>query len=155
MFPTSTYQNRRQALLQALPDSIILLLGNELSSRNFKDNTYPFRQDSTFLYYTGINREGLALLIDCEKGTSTLFGDNLSIEQRIWSEENIRLEEYAALAGISHYRRAGELAAYLNDVLKQKRTLHFLPPTVPKTNINCRNFFPYRIQKLRNPHPFR
>lgn len=148
MFPTSTYQNRRQALLQALPDSIILLLGNELSSRNFKDNTYPFRQDSTFLYYTGINREGLALLIDCEKGTSTLFGDNLSIEQRIWSEENIRLEEYAALAGISHYRRAGELAAYLNDVLKQKRTLHFLPPYRPENKHKLSEFLSIPYTKI-------
>ena len=33
---------------------------------NYTANNYPFRQDSSFLYYFGLDMPGLAGMIDCE-----------------------------------------------------------------------------------------
>ena len=58
MFAPEVYIARRKQLKKKIGKGTILLLGNEESSINFKDNWYPFRQDSTFLYYTGIDIPG-------------------------------------------------------------------------------------------------
>ena len=51
MFETSIYQERRAELAEKIGYGVIILLGNDESSMNYKDNVYLFRQDSTFLYY--------------------------------------------------------------------------------------------------------
>ena len=49
MFSKQTYINRRASLKKAVGSGILLFLGNEESGMNYEDNTYDFRQDSTFL----------------------------------------------------------------------------------------------------------
>ena len=61
MFKDSVYINRRNQLRKDVGSGIILLPGNDESPMNYADNTYHFRQDSTFLYFFGINRPGLML----------------------------------------------------------------------------------------------
>ena len=56
MFESQIYLNRRQQLKANLNQGLILFLGNQLSPMNYRDNAYPFRQDSSFLYYWGLNR---------------------------------------------------------------------------------------------------
>ena len=68
MFSKETYIQRREKLKRLVGQGIILLLGNEESSMNYKDNRYPFRQDSSFLYFIGLDRSGLAAVIDLESG---------------------------------------------------------------------------------------
>ncbi|MCB0545777.1 MAG: aminopeptidase P N-terminal domain-containing protein, partial [Saprospiraceae bacterium] len=68
MFGKDTYLHRRKTLLQGLGNGLILLLGNEESSKNYLDNTYRFRQDSNFLYYVGWDRPHLAAILDTETG---------------------------------------------------------------------------------------
>ncbi|MDR2147538.1 MAG: aminopeptidase P N-terminal domain-containing protein, partial [Tannerella sp.] len=53
MFAKSTYIQRRKQLSESFGEGILLFLGNDESSMNYADNTYPFRQDSTFLYFFG------------------------------------------------------------------------------------------------------
>ena len=76
MFSPSTYRTRRETLIQAdEPTSgLVLLLGNEQASMNYGDNPYPYRQDSTFLYYFGLDEPGLAGTIDLDEGASHLSG---------------------------------------------------------------------------------
>jgi Xaa-Pro aminopeptidase len=81
MFSKHIYSQRRQQLKKTVDKGIILLLGNEESSMNYKDNLYPFRQDSTFLYFFGIDRPSLMAIIDIENNSEILFGDNLTTEQ--------------------------------------------------------------------------
>ena len=87
MFDASRYRSRRRALInQERPQSgLVLLLGNQRSPRNYPDNPHPFRQDSTFLYYFGLDRPDLYGLIDLDAGTSTLYGEGGSLEDAIWS----------------------------------------------------------------------
>ena len=80
MFRPGTYVERREALKNNLRSGIVLLPGNAESPMNYGANTYQFRQDSTFLYYFGIDLPGVAGIIDIEKEEETLFGDELQIE---------------------------------------------------------------------------
>ncbi len=66
MFKTNTYRERRNRLKNELESGIVLFLGNDLSPMNYPENTYPFRQDSTFLYFLGIDLPGLAAIIDID-----------------------------------------------------------------------------------------
>ena len=79
MFSKSTYLNRRQTLKSKLGSGLILLLGNEESGMNYRDNVYPFRQDSTFLYYFGIDQASLTAVIDLDNDREIIFGDELTI----------------------------------------------------------------------------
>ena len=60
---SATYKARRKVLRQTVTDGVILIFGNNDSSRNYRDNIYPFRQDSNFIYLTGINKPGMALML--------------------------------------------------------------------------------------------
>ncbi|MBE9517433.1 MAG: aminopeptidase P N-terminal domain-containing protein, partial [Bacteroidetes bacterium] len=58
MFAKEVYWQRRKMLRNLLGDGIILIPGNEESSMNYRANTYHFRQDSSFLYFFGIDKPG-------------------------------------------------------------------------------------------------
>ena len=72
---------------------VILLLGNDEVGINYSGNVYPFRQDSTFLYYFGLSQPGLAALIDCDTGDDIIFGDELTINDIVWTGPQISLKE--------------------------------------------------------------
>ena len=48
MFSKETYISRRAELKKAMGSGLLLFLGNDESAMNYEDNTYMFRQDSTF-----------------------------------------------------------------------------------------------------------
>ena len=74
MFEPSIYTQRRRTLCEALPgeSGVVLFLGNGQSAMNFAANPYPFRQDSTFLYYFGLDEPGLDALLDLDEGRARL-----------------------------------------------------------------------------------
>lgn len=127
-FDTLTYQKRRKILSEQFQDGLILLLGNDESSMNFRDNWYPFRQDSTFLYYTGIDIPELALLIDLEKEKEILFGDDVSMDQIIWTGPLPSVAERAEDAGIQNSASSKDLKNYLQAAQQSSRKIRFLPP---------------------------
>ena len=85
MFDPATYRNRRAQLRKDVGSGLILLLGNEEVGMNYAANTYHFRQDSTFLYFFNVDQPGLAATIDIDEGTETLFGDDLTVADIVWS----------------------------------------------------------------------
>jgi hypothetical protein len=66
MFSKQTYVERRQLLKKKVGSGLILLFGNNESSANYPGNVYKFRQDSCFLYYFGLQRDGLVGVIDVD-----------------------------------------------------------------------------------------
>ena len=64
MFSASSYQGRRSRLASDLGQGLILIAGNIDAAMNYRGNPYPFRQDSTFLYFGGPDKPGLAMTID-------------------------------------------------------------------------------------------
>ncbi len=85
MFSKETYSERRRRLKESLQNGIVLLMGNEESRMNYADNTYPFRQDSSFLYFFGLDRPGLVAVIDIDQDKEIMFGDDVNIEDIIWT----------------------------------------------------------------------
>ena len=59
-----TYSDRRRELRASVPDGAILILANTEAPKNYTDNVYPFRQDSHFLYYVGVNEAEMAALFE-------------------------------------------------------------------------------------------
>ncbi len=130
IFPKETYINRRKRLKEIVGSGILLFLGNEESSSNFKDNWYPFRQDSTFLYFFGLNMPGLAAVIDIDRDLEIIFGDNLTVEETIWQGAHTPLADLANLIGVSQTKSKSDIAGYLASVSNQQ--IHFLPPYRPE-----------------------
>jgi Xaa-Pro aminopeptidase len=128
MFSKQTYINRRQVLKNAIGSGLILLPGNEEVGMNYRDNTYHFRQDSSFLYYSGIDRPSLFLLIDVDANIEILFGNDLTIEQTVWTGPQESLSISAEKSGITTVQPLSFAEAILKNALQQKRTIHFLPP---------------------------
>ena len=73
MFQSKIYTERRKVLKEKIGKGLVLLFGNDESPMNYTDNTYHFRQDSTFLYYFGISHPGLAAVIDMDNDNEIIF----------------------------------------------------------------------------------
>ncbi|TFG97940.1 MAG: aminopeptidase P family protein, partial [Calditrichales bacterium] len=115
-------------LVQKIDKGIILIPGNEEVPMNYLVNTFHFRQDSTFLYYFGLDLPGLTGVIDAETGKATLFGDDLTLEDIIWMGQQPSIGELAGSAGISATAPVSKLTAYLSNAQKSGQPIHFLPP---------------------------
>ncbi len=128
MFAAQTYTERRGRLAGALGKGLLLFLGNDESSMNYTDNTYHFRQDSTWLYFFGINQPALAAVMDLDEGRTTVFGDDLSIDAIVWTGPQPTVAELAAAAGVQDTAPAAALVEVLRRAQAQGRPVRFLPP---------------------------
>lgn len=128
MFSKTTYIDRRANLKSRVNSGVILLLGNDESSMNYKDNHYRFRQDSSFLYYLAIDQPGLVGVLDVDENRDILFGNDLSVDDIVWTGPQPSMSELAGNVGISDVREIKEVSIYLQRALNQGRNIHFLPP---------------------------
>lgn len=129
MFDKATYVSRRAKLKELVKDGIIILFGNNDSPCNFLANGYyPFRQDSSFLYYFGLQRDGLVGVIDIDNNMETLVGNDIDIEDIVWYGSVDSISDMAASVGVEHTAPMHSLKTICNDALRQKRHIHFLPP---------------------------
>ena len=128
LFSRSTYAERRSRLRQLVGSGIIFIPGNNDSPCNFPNNPYKFRQDSSFLYFTGQHRDGLALVIDCESGVETLVGNDIDIDDVIWTGPVPSMADMAAESGIERTAPKSELATLFAEARRLGRRVHFLPP---------------------------
>ncbi len=147
LFPESTYSARRRKLCTLVPNALILLMGNEETGMNFRDNVYPFRQDSTFLYYFGLDTPGLAALIDTGSGESIIFGTELSMDDIIWTGPLPAISEMAAMVGVHKTEGFQRLAGHLRG--KQQSVL-FLPPYRPINSIRLSEWLDIPLQELQS-----
>jgi len=129
MFSKETYVGRRAELKKLVKSGIIVLFGNNSSPANFPNNGYyPFRQDSSFLYYFGQNRDGLVGVIDIDNDIETLIGDDISIDDIVWYGSVDSVHDMAEQVGVANSAPMKTLKTICNDALRQKRKIHFLPP---------------------------
>ena len=150
MFEKSTYIKRREKLRNSVGSGIILLLGNNESPMNFLDNTFHFRQDSSFLYYFGLNLANLVGILDCDSGEDLIFGKDLTVEDFVWMGPQLTISEQAQDAGITNTDSINVLRNMLNIAEKSKRTIHFLPPYRPENSMKLLkwlNILPEEQQK--------
>ena len=128
MFDSATYQRRRQALRNKVQNGIILILGNNEAPANYPDNTYKFRQDSSFLYFFGHSHPGYAGVIDIEAGEDYFFGNDVDMDDIIWMGPQPSVKELAAQVGIQKSFPFPQLKEVVGKAIAQGRKVHFLPP---------------------------
>ena len=139
MFPATTYPARRAALLARLRDAgargLVLLPGHADSPMNYRDNAYDFRQDSSFLYFCGLQQPELALVIDIDDGGATLFGDDIGIDHLVWTGPLPSVAERAAQSGLESSAASARLAQVLANARATGRDVHFLKPFRGETRL--------------------
>lgn len=128
MFSKKIYIQRRNSLRKKDLNGIALLLGNVDSPMNYRSNTYPFRQDSSFLYFFGLDVPGLAGIIDFDSGKDFIFGDDTDIEDIIWMGAQTPLSEKAVDTGVENTAPLRKLFTFVSDAIKNNRKIHILPP---------------------------
>jgi len=149
MFGIETYIARRQQLKQKISGGIVLLLGNVDSPMNYADNTYYFRQDSSFLYFFGLDFQNLAAVIDVDSGEEIMFGDDVSIEDIIWMGPQISLKEKATEVGVSKTESLKNLQTVITKAISMGRKIHFLPPYRAENKILLNDLLGISISKLK------
>lgn len=122
------YARRRAQLSKDLGSGLLLFLGNNEVGMNYADNTYRFRQDSTFLYFFGLDYPGLAAIIDVDEDQQIVFGNELTIDDIVWTGTQPTLREKAATVGIGLTRPMSELKNYIVKAQRKGQPVHFLPP---------------------------
>ncbi len=135
MFSAKTYTARRQELRTKIGSGILLFPGNLAAPNNYPNNAYYFRQDSSFLYYFGLNIPAVTGLIDVEAGTEELYGDDFTVEDIIWTGPQPTLRELGAEVGVAATFPSEALAARLRKAVAQGRRIHFLPPYRGETKL--------------------
>jgi Xaa-Pro aminopeptidase len=140
MFAKELYIARREKLRKSVGSGLILLLGNEESPMNYADNTYHFRQDSTFLYFFGLNFAGLAAVLDCDSGVDTVYGNDLTVEDFVWMGPQPTIATRAQECGVENTGTVKMLVEVLGEGASKGRTIHFLPPYRAENKIKLFEF---------------
>lgn len=146
MFSVSTYVERRNILKKLVKSGVVLFTGN--GAFFFEElSTAHFRQDSTFMYYFGLQQEGLAAIIDLDEDKDILFGNDRSVDHIIWMGNNESVASRAEKVGVKEVKPLAELETYLKNAFAEKRKVHFLPQIKFENQL--------AIDKLLGIHPSR
>lgn len=145
MFSRQTYIQRRSSLRQKLGSGLLLFFGNNDAPANYPANAYKFRQDSTFLYYFGQHRDGLVGVIDIDNDKEYLFGNDIDIEDIIWTGFVPSVKDLAEEVGVENSGSMADFEALVKKTGKDK--VHFLPPYRHDTMI--------QIADLMGIHPLK
>jgi Xaa-Pro dipeptidase len=140
MFTPKTYVRRREVLRQSVGSGILLFLGNEESPMNYSANVYRFRQDSTFLYYWGLDDASLAAVLDIDNGKEMIFGNDPTVDEIVWTGPQVLMKDKAAKAGVAETFPFVKLGDVLSGAIKQGRKIHFVRQYRPENIL--------RIQEL-------
>ena len=129
MFDTAIYIRRRNELKKLVKEGVIILFGNNESPANYPSNGYfPFRQDSSFLYYFGLQRDGLVGIIDIDNDKDILVGNDIDIEDIVWYGSVDSMTEMMQRCGAQETQPMKALKTICNEALSKHRKIHFLPP---------------------------
>ena len=136
MFAKDIYVARRRALMDKMAltapqgkRGIALFVGNAEAAAQYKDNAYKFRQDSSWLYYFGIDEPFYAAVLDLDEGIGTIFADDVEIDDIIWMGPQPSVASKAALVGVDNTASYGSLSVAVMKALSTGRNIHFLPPS--------------------------
>ncbi|MCU4175256.1 aminopeptidase P family protein [Carboxylicivirga sp. N1Y90] len=127
MFKKETYIKRRQQLAKDVDKGIVIFIGNDESPMNYADNTFKYRQDSSFLYFFGISHPELVGAIDVESGEETIYGDDYTIDSIVWMGNQPNIKQRGESCGVKNTASIVQLSLDLSEAQRQGRPIHFLP----------------------------
>lgn len=128
LFDKNIYIERREVLKKQLGSGLVIFFGNNDSPVNYPSNIYKFRQDSSFLYYFGLHREGLVGVIDIDNDNEYLIGNDIDIEDIVWFGQVDSVADLASQSGVAHYAPMAQLQHIADSAKAKGQEIHFLPP---------------------------
>ena len=142
------FNNRRNRIRTVAGDGVILWMGHSLQPRNYANNAYPFRQNSHFLYYTGLVEPDLAMISFPEPYADILFSRSADIDDIIWSGPGQSLNDMASGAGISRVMDITKLKGAIDEIRGQNRHVHYLPPYQYSSALRIARLLRIRIESV-------
>jgi len=127
MFPPGVYLERRKRLKQQVESGVLLFLGNADTPMNYPQNPYPFRQDSSFLYFWGLDLPDLAAIIDIDEDREVIFGRGADPDEIVWTGPRQSIGELAQGSGVSQTAAPEALESVLRKDQQSGRSIHWLP----------------------------
>ncbi len=125
---TPTFHDQRRSILTQKVSGPILLMGNGLLYRNVP-NHLPFRQDSTFLYYTGCTLPDAAVLL--HNGTTTFFLQEVPEGDELWHGPSPSIDEIGKTHGFDTVLPFSEITKHCEQI---KDPIHCLAVSDPNKN---------------------
>ncbi|NLH15340.1 MAG: aminopeptidase P family protein [Phycisphaerae bacterium] len=155
MFSAEVYHDRRRRLMNQIGSGLILLPGHLDAPMNYLDNPYPFRQDSSFLYFVGLDQPGLAAVLDIDSGVEMVFGSDPTEDSIVWTGPLPLLHQQVEQVGISRTQPIEQLPDCLRQARQQGRAIHYLPPCRPETTIQLHRWLNIPIDEIQSQcsHP--
>jgi Xaa-Pro aminopeptidase len=150
MFTKEIYINRRAILRQKLGTGLILIPGNQESPMNYPENTYHFRQDSTFLYFFGLDVPGMFGVIDVDNNYDLLYANDVDIEDIIWIGPQKSVAEQAFAIGVEVTAPLDKLNLTIERAIKSGRRIHFLPPYRAENKLQLSSLLSIKACKLKD-----
>ena len=154
MFAKETYMQRRALLKKNLGSGVLLFLGNDECGLNYEDNTFRYRQDSTFLYYFGLSCAGLSAIIDIDEDKEIIFGDELSIDAIVWMGSQPTLREKCERVGIREMMASADIVGYLHKCVQSGKAIHYLPPYRPEHKLKLMDWLGIPPARQEGSVPF-
>jgi Xaa-Pro aminopeptidase len=148
MFQAEVYIQRRKILCDRIGSGLILFWGNDESPMNYPDNTYYFRQHSSFLYYFGIDFPSLAAVIDVDNRHVIVFGDDYTIDDIVWMGPQPTIADRAKCSGVDDTQSMVKLYTILKEAQASRKVIHFLPPYRPENKIKLLRFLNIRPDQI-------
>jgi len=148
MFQAEIYIQRRKILCDKIGSGLILFWGNDESPMNYPDNTYHFRQHSSFLYYFGIDFPSIAALIDVDNQRVIIFGDDYTIDDIVWMGPQPTIAQRAILSGVEESLPTVKLYTILKEAQASRKHIHFLPPYRYENKIKLLRFLNIRPDQI-------
>ena len=149
MFNEKVYTERRNKLRKQINSGIILILGNIDSPMNYAANIYHFRQDSSYLYFFGIDMPGMAGILDVDNNKDYIFGNDVDIEDIIWTGPQESIKSKAFKVGINYTETFTKLSEYIGNAIKENKKIHFLPPYRSDNKILLNKLLNINIDNLK------
>ncbi len=147
LFEPAIYANRRQMLMEKMGKGILLFPAATEQPINYKANTFPFRQDSHFLYYFGFAQPGLCGIINADQGKSILVGDDADIEEVIWMGPQPSIQERIQMIGVEDVLGKEQLKDWL-----QGKDVHYLPPYHADRILYLADLLDRTVDEIRSGH---
>ena len=125
MFDKDVYISRRKRLKELVGNGLVLIVGNSESPMSYSDNSYNFIQDSTFLYYFGLNSPDLVGVMDVDSDEDYIFGKEFTMDDIIWMGQQRTFKERAKDVGIENFVELEKMKEILKRDKDNERIIHF------------------------------
>lgn len=160
MFNKEVYIRRRKTLMEKMaataPEGkrgLALFIGNVEAPAQYKDNAYKFRQDSSWIYFFGLQEPRYAAVLDLDSGEEKVYADDVDMDDIVWMGPQPSVAEIAAGFGVSRTASYGALDADLARAAAGGRRIHFLPPSRYYNTMKLASLLGYTYEEVAKVAP--